>query len=123
MAINSYVATGVRWIARLAAAAMFLLAGAFFLEHMSEWFIKPFPQMPPLYVWVGQLLHLVYLAGLIIGLRWERLGGCLAIAAAALFLWDKNPTLILPSIVPGVLYLMSWYLDRKPKCPVGPVKG
>jgi hypothetical protein len=106
------LAVGVRWVARASAAAMFLLAGAFFWEHLREWFIEPLPETPPPYVWMSQLLHLAYLVALAVGWKWPRAGGLASIVIAMAFLIDKNPLLILPTIVPGVLYLLSWYFDR-----------
>lgn len=103
---------GVRWLARATAVAMILLAGAFFLEHLREWFIEPLPETPPAYVWLAQLLHLAYLVALIVGWKWPRIGGIASTVIAVVFLIDKNPALILPTIVPGVLYLLSWYVDR-----------
>jgi hypothetical protein len=112
MADRQIMATCIRWIARAAAAAMFLLAGAFFLDHLQEWFIEPLPKTPPAQVWLSQLLHLAYLIALAIGWKWPRLGGLASIVVAVVFLLDKNPSLIPPTIVPGLLYLVSWYVDR-----------
>ncbi len=112
------VTTAIRWSARLAAAGMFVLAGIFFVEHLLEWFIKPLPLTPPGFVWIGQLLHLAYLLALAAGWKWPRLGGITSIAIAVIFLIDKNPPLILPAVMPGILYLISWYLDRPQKMPL-----
>jgi len=32
---------GLRWLARLWAAALLLFWGAFFVEHTTEWFVHP----------------------------------------------------------------------------------
>jgi hypothetical protein len=104
--------TILRWIARLIALALFLFWGLFFLEHISEWFIQPYPQVPPPKVWVGHALHFLILAGLLIGFRWELAGGLLTIIASFLFFADKAPLFILPTIVPAILYLFCWHKDR-----------
>ena len=76
-----------RWIARVLVLAVLLLWGAFFVAHTHEWFIKPFPQLPPLKVCVFQTLHLLLLAGLLASLRWPRVGLiCVTLAACAFFL-------------------------------------
>jgi hypothetical protein len=59
-------------------------------------------------VWFGQLLHLLVLAGLIIGFKWELVGGLLVIAASVLFFSDKAPLFIPITILPAVLYLYCW---------------
>lgn len=102
----------VRWVARVLAAALFCFWGAFFVEHLWQWFLKPLPQTPPLSVWIGQLLHFSILAGLISGFKWERAGGVLLIVATVLFLVDKTPLLIPLTIFPSVLYLYCWYNGR-----------
>jgi len=40
--------TLVRWLAQGLAVCLFLFWGAFFVEHVREWFIAPFPKHPPL---------------------------------------------------------------------------
>jgi len=104
----------VRWVARAVALLALLFWGAFFIEHLQEWFIQPFPDAPPVYVWFAQLLHFLILAGLIIGLQWERAGGILVVAASVLFLMDKAPALIPLTTLPGILYLYCWWNGRLP---------
>jgi len=104
----------VRWVARLSAVVLFLFWGGFFIEHLSEWFIEPFPQTPPPAVWFGQFLHFLILAGLVIGFKWERAGGLLVIASSVLFLIDKAPLFIPLTIVPGILYLFCWQISKTP---------
>jgi hypothetical protein len=52
------------WMARICAVAMFLFWGAFFVEHLQEWFFRPDGRLPPPSVWRGQALHLAMLLGL-----------------------------------------------------------
>jgi hypothetical protein len=98
-----------RLTARVLAAALFAFWGGFFIEHLWQWFIVPFPRTPPLSVWFGQLLHLFILVGLVIGFKWERAGGVLVIAASVLFFVDKALLLIPITILPAVLYVYCSY--------------
>ena len=82
MKTPSQAVTAVRWLARALALCVFLFWGAFFVEHLLEWFVKPFPHHPPLKVCVGMALHCLLLAGLLIALKWERVGSLIAIVAA-----------------------------------------
>ena len=101
----------LRWIARLLAAVLFVFWGAFFVEHVREWFIRPLPQSPPPSVWVGQFLHALILVGLLAGFKWERVGGLMIIIASTLFLADKAPWFIPITILPGLLYLYCSYKE------------
>ena len=110
--IRQHGVATVRWIARLMALGLFIFWGLFFLEHSWEWFIRPYPQAPPPNIWVGQALHFLILAGLLIGFRWELVGGLLVVIASVLFFADKAPLFILPTIAPAILYLYCWHKDR-----------
>lgn len=103
----------LRWIARLLAVGLFLFWGAFFVEHLRDWFVRPNPQSPPVSVWFAQFLHLLILVGLVAGVFWEFAGGILIIVASVLFFWDKAPLFILPTILPGMMYLFCWYQERR----------
>jgi hypothetical protein len=75
------------WLARLFVLGVFLLGGAFFVDHTREWFLAPWPQLPPLKVCAFQALHLLLLAGLLASLWWSRLGLVwVSLAAGAFFL-------------------------------------
>ena len=58
-----------RWLGRGLALLLFLFWGAFFVEHLAEWFSHPQAAPPPLRAWVAQGLHLVMLIGLALMLR------------------------------------------------------
>ena len=65
----------------------FFCGAPFFVEHISEWFVAPFPQVPPLKVCVFQIFHLLLLLGLLASLRWARVGlAWVTIAVCAFFL-------------------------------------
>ena len=75
----------VSWTARLMALGLFLLWGAFFVEHMQEWFLHPAQGFPPPWVWGGQLAHLVLLIGLLMLVRWQLAGSIVTILGALAF--------------------------------------
>ena len=74
-----------RWTARILALGLFLFWGAFFLEHLQEWFIHPAKGLPPVWVWLGMLAHLAILLGLLALWKWEVAGSLLAVAGALAF--------------------------------------
>jgi hypothetical protein len=83
------VVSALRWTGRILATLLFLFWGVFFVEHLIEWFVKPFPATPPAVVWLGQVEHLLLLLGLLALWRWEVAGGVLVIAASLVFFADK----------------------------------
>ena len=75
----------IRWVARVLALALFVFWGAFFLEHLIEWFLHPAKGFPPFWVWLMMLAHLGILLGLLALWKWEVAGSLLALAAALAF--------------------------------------
>ncbi len=100
----------LRWTARLLAAGLFLFWGGFFVAHLVEWFVKPFPATPPAFVWLGQVAHLLILLGLLALWRWEVAGSVLVVAAALVFFADKAganfPLFFGVTALPAVLLLV-----------------
>lgn len=45
------------WAGRMTAVAIFLFWGAFFVDHLAEWFMQGGGRFPPPYVWIAQALH------------------------------------------------------------------
>ena len=105
--IKQIVVTGGRWLARALVVGLFLLWGAFFVEHTLEWFVKPFPQLPPLKVCLGQALHLLLLLGLLFSLRWPRAGFVWVTATAGVFFYfmagGRFPLFFGATVLPGLL--------------------
>ena len=99
---------GLRWLARLWAAALLLFWGAFFVEHTTEWFVHPH-DWPPMEVALLHAAHFLLLLGLLVGCRWELLGGIVALAAAILFfpqVSEKNAVVFLMlSVGPAALWI------------------
>lgn len=105
----------LRWAARVGSGFLFVLWGAFFVEHLG-WFDGLPEQSPPLQVWVAQGMHFVMLLGYLLALKWERLGSSLVVIGAGLFflIIDANNgfSLFSISILPALLYLVSWLLIK-----------
>lgn len=104
------------WLARAATAVVFLFWGAFFVEHLKEWFIEPFPNVPPPKVWLGQFLHFLMLAGLLVALRWPQVGSPVAIGAAAVFLartGPNYPVFLTGTVLPVLVLIGTWWGLRR----------
>ena len=74
-----------KWGGRLTALLLVLFWGAFFVEHLSEWFLRGDGQYPPPRVWVGQALHFLMLAGFGLMLKWRQAGHAVMLAATVAF--------------------------------------
>ena len=75
----------VCWTGRLLALGLVLFWGAFFVEHLQQWFLHPVKGFPPVWVWLGQLAHLVILIGLMALWRWPVIGSILTLLGAICF--------------------------------------
>jgi hypothetical protein len=104
-----------RWVARISAAALVLLWGAFFLEHLA-WFADP-QHFPPLRVFLLVGLHFLMLVALLAGWKWELAGAVVALAtsvpffaatAGRNFLWFA-----LVTAVPSALWLYCAWQERR----------
>jgi hypothetical protein len=104
----------VRWSARLLAACAFLFWGALFVEHTSEWFAHPFQELPPLNVILRHGCHFLMLVGLLVGWRWEGIGGAMTLIFSVLFFVGVGaPQFLVSTVIPGILYLVSWHLSQR----------
>jgi hypothetical protein len=111
--LKNLAVTVARGAARLLVVGVALLWGAFFVAHTAEWFIKPFPQLPPLKVCVFQALHLLLLAGLLVSLRWPRIGLVwVAVSALVFFLPVKGANYPLFAGLTILPVLLLALLDR-----------
>jgi hypothetical protein len=121
MKSNLKIENLIRWLARGLAAGLFLLWGAFFVEHVQEWFIAPFPNHPPLKVCGIMALHGLMLAGLLALWRWELAGSVLVLAAAGAFFFAVAGRMALPffaaTALPALLALWCW---RQRRAQTGP---
>jgi hypothetical protein len=69
----------VCWTGRVLALGTFLFWGAFFVEHLWDWFLHPSKGFPPIWVWLAQFAHMVTLLGLAALWRWPVAGSILTI--------------------------------------------
>jgi hypothetical protein len=101
-----------RWVARGLAVCLLLFWGAFFVEHLREWFIAPFPNHPPLKVCLTVALHALLLIGLILTLRWELAGSLIVLAAGGAFFFvvagKSAPLFFGVTALPALLSLWCW---------------
>ncbi|MDX2029293.1 MAG: hypothetical protein SF339_01390 [Blastocatellia bacterium] len=104
----------VRWIARAFSIVLFLVWGAFFVEHLS-WFFGS-GERPPANVWLLQAVHLLLLVGLLLALKWEVAGSVLIILSALVFFsqaaGERFLLMYTVTIVPAVLFLVCWWRTR-----------
>jgi hypothetical protein len=106
----------VRWLARALAVGLLAVWGAFFLEHLQEWFRDPLA-LPPPYVWAGQALHLLLLISFVAACKWELGGGLLIVLSTlAFFGWVTGGSpvaLLLVTLLPGVLFILCGLTARR----------
>lgn len=105
----------VRLIARILCGALFLLWGAFFVEHLS-WFGSVPSENPPLLVWLLSSLHFTLLVGYALTLKWEKTGSAIMTVSAILFFsfaaGVNAVPFIIVSIFPAMLYAYCWMKER-----------
>lgn len=105
----------VRWIARAISIVLFLMFGAFFVEHLS-WFFDSRGR-PPAIVWILQGVHLLMLIGFLVTLKWEAAGSVLIVVSSLIFLSQTAGERFLPlfaiTIVPALLFLTCWWKSRR----------
>ncbi len=112
----------VCWAGRLLALGLFLFWGAFFVEHLQEWFSQPARGFPPVWVWLAQLAHLTILIGLAALWRWPVTGSILTILGSLAFFGGLaislatagRPYLLMlaflaVTIIPALLTLACWF--------------
>jgi hypothetical protein len=104
------------WIGRGLALLLFLFWGAFLVEHVSEWFLHPAQGLPPARVWVAMLFHLAMLVGLLLMLKWDRVGSAVTLVATVAFFavigMNRFPYLALLNLVPLPFFAAAWLLSR-----------
>jgi hypothetical protein len=117
---------GLRWAGRGIAMLLLLFWGAFFVEHLTEWFLGSGGR-PPLHVWIGQACHLIMLIGLALMLRWDRLGSIVtALGTTAFFAsigYRGFPFIALMNLVPIACFAATCLMDRSGVSPTAPIPG
>ncbi len=116
---SSLIPLVIRWTARVLGFLVFLFWGAFFVEHLVEWFSDP-SNLPPMRVFLMQGLHFLMLAGFIISWKWEIPGAVLIIAASGIFFFNASGGtggmfMLFWGItaVPAILHIVAWELYRR----------
>ena len=101
------------WTGRGLSLLLFLLWGAFFVEHMGGGFIGPKQAYPPPRVWVAQALHGAILVGLLMMLRWDRLGTLVMVASTVAFFsligMNRFPWVALVNVAPLPFFCIYWW--------------
>lgn len=105
-----------KWGGRLASLLLFLLWGAFFVEHLREWFLTGASKYPPAGVWLGMALHFLMIAGFALMLRWDRIGGIVALLFTIAFFTFISVSAhrffpaSLVNVVPFALFSLYWFV-------------
>jgi hypothetical protein len=127
----------VCWTGRVLALGLFLFWGAFFVEHLQQWFLHPFKGFPPVGVWLRQLAHLAILVGLVALWRWQVTGSILTVLGSLGFFGSLaisegtagKPNLLFlkflaVTIIPALLTLACWFArTHAPTAAKTPVTG
>ena len=104
------------WIGRFTAMLLFFLWGAFFIEHLTEWFSDA-GHLPPFSVFLIQFFHLMMLLGYIAVFKWRIVGSVIIIVSAFIFFALIGAKAMLSffaiSIIPAVIFLFVFYFDKK----------
>lgn len=116
MATRDVLALAARWFGRLLALLLLLFWGAFFVEHLGEWYLRADGRYPPAWVGVSMVLHFAMLAGLLVMLRWEWPGTLVTLLATAAFFAFIGvrafPTIALVNLLPLPFFALAWLLSR-----------
>jgi len=116
-AILKLFSTVGRWSGRATALLLLLFWGAFFVEHLTEWFLRADGRYPPAWVWGQQFCHFVMLVGLGMMVRWEKLGAVVLLVATVAFFAGIHPNtfpwIALINLVPIGCFGIYWLADRK----------
>jgi len=81
--MNSKTVFYIRLFAIVLNIVVFLFWGAFFVEHLS--YFTGSGDKPPLFVYFMQLYHFLFLAGLLLAMKWNYPGGLLTLISSFFF--------------------------------------
>jgi hypothetical protein len=113
---SALIAVG-KWGGRVTAFLLFLFWGAFFIEHLSEWFIRSDGIYPPPGVWISQIFHGLMIAGLLLMLRWHKAGTILLLAGTIGFFGSIGEMDLIPlsliNLVPVAFFTMYQFAQKK----------
>ncbi|KAB2924530.1 MAG: hypothetical protein F9K22_05815 [Bacteroidetes bacterium] len=110
-----------RIVARALSASLFILWGAFFVEHLT-WFSTLLKNPPPAWVWFLSLMHFLLLVSYLVSMKWEKAGSVLMVVSAVTFFsfaaGINAVPFILVSILPVAAYSICWFRERTKTTPV-----
>ena len=114
---RTLIVTVCPWLGRLLALLLVLFWGSFFVEHLSEWFLRPDGQFPGPRVWVAQFFHLGILVGLLLMLRWDKVGTLVTVLASMGFFITAGLPITRPipliNLVPILCFVVPWILQQR----------
>lgn len=112
-----------RLVARALSAALFILWGAFFVEHLT-WFSTLLKNPPPARVWFLSVMHFLLLVSYLVVMKWEKAGSVLMVVSAVTFFsfaaGINAVPFILVSILPVAALSICWFRERTNKSPADP---
>ena len=105
-----------RTAGKILSIALFLLWGAFFIEHLS-WFFVEVNTSPPVKIWFAQCSHFFLLTGYLVTMKWEKIGSVLVVVNAVLFFGYAAGVNAVPFIIvslfPVMLFAFCWMKERR----------
>jgi hypothetical protein len=116
-----FIELSARWIGRIVALALLFFWGAFFIEHVSEWYGHPLTAMPPWWVGLSMVCHAAVIVGLGVMLFrawprvWITLAGTLGFLGAVAIgkrTLSPLPYIVLVNLVPITLAIGAWAIGR-----------
>jgi heme O synthase-like polyprenyltransferase len=101
------------WIGRSLSGMLFLLLGAFFLEHLLPLLAGGAPAEGRGFLWLVQIIHLFLLLGYLISMRYALIGSLFIIVFGSIFfiLTANGPSLwlfLFTSNSPVFFYAYGW---------------
>lgn len=112
-------ATTFKWIGVTISLVLFLFWGAFFISHLSAWFLNSESALPPMHIWISMALHLLMLIGLAMTIKWDKLGVLITLIGTIAFFssigYRGFPYIALLNELPFIFLGMYW-LIRNYEC-------
>jgi hypothetical protein len=118
----SVAGVAAKWTGRALAGLLLAFWGMFFVEHLSEWFLRADGRTPPAWVWWPMGFHFLMLVGLALMLKWDKAGTLVMIIGTAAFFstmgWRQFPWIALLNLAPVVLFGLYWLAEWRARRPV-----
>ena len=118
----SVAGVAAKWTGRALAGLLLAFWGMFFVEHLSEWFLRADGRTPPAWVWWPMGFHFLMLVGLALMLKWDKAGTLVMVIGTAAFFstmgWRQFPWIALLNLAPVVLFGLYWLAEWRARRPV-----